>query len=790
VFYLIPDKKFIQLPKPQAYMEEGSLIKDLAIVVASAGTLGMLFHFLRLPLLLGYIVSGFIIGPHFLPTPFVTDEYTIRQLSELGVIFLMFYVGIEFDLEKLKRAVGAALLAVLSQTICMVLIGILIAPLFGWSGLNGIFLGALLAITSTMVTIPMLKEQNAMSKNFAQLTLGILILEDIVAILLLVILSGIGITGYLEWEAVGRVTFLVGVFVVMVFVVGKIFASKLIKVMRRVTAPELFVLVIIGFALGLGELANKFHFSVELGAFLAGSILSQSSISKKIEHIIEPFRDIFSSIFFATIGMMIDPGAIVSHLPQILVISFIVLFAKSIACWFGLFASGEKPDVAFQSATYISQIGEFSFIIAAMGQKTRMTDPALVSMAVGVSLLTIIGSTIMIKHHKTLYASIAKRTPEFLKHIGVFYHNLLHVISLEIEKNALIKILRRPILQIIWYFFLLTGLMFLAYYASYLIGNYKLGFLEQYKQQVVVAIWIAAAFVTMPVFIGAVKNINLIIASITDEALASLETNLAKGSRTVNFIQSIVLAISLLLFSGIFLSVASNYLPTGTSLIVFVLLSGALCIFFWRKLMSANNRFEVMFMDTFNTEVQNKDDELRESTLQKIKEKYPWDVQIRNYKIKKNSQLVGVRIIDSKLREQTGATIVAVTRGGYTCYSPNPYSTMFPDDNVLLLGEKHQINDAIELLEKTQDDMEEHVVKQKFAIETVCIGITSNMIGQSIGDTGIRGKFGVNIVGIQRRSEKIVTPSRNMVLEENDILVLAGTDSAITKVLEYFQIST
>ncbi|MDR0351075.1 MAG: cation:proton antiporter [Puniceicoccales bacterium] len=771
-------------------MEEGSLIKDLAIVVVSAGTVGMLFHFLRLPLLLGYIVSGFIIGPHFLSTPFVTDAYTIKQLSELGVIFLMFYVGIEFDLEKLKRAAGSALLAVLSQTICMVLIGILIAPLFGWSGLNGMFLGALLAITSTMVTIPMLKGQNAMSKNFAQLTMGILILEDIVAILLLVILSGIAITGYLEWEAVGRVTFLVGVFVVMVFVGGKFFASRLIRIMQKVTVPELFVLVIIGFALGLGELANKFHFSVELGAFLAGSILSQSAISKQIEHIIEPFRDIFSSIFFATIGMMIDPAAIVSNLPQILIISVIVLLAKSAACWFGLFASGERSDIAFQSATYISQIGEFSFIIAAMGNSLGVTNPSLISIAVGVSLLTIIGSTIMTKHHEILYASISKRTPEFLKHVGVFYHNLLHIISLEIGKSALIKIIRRPALQIIWYFFLLTGLMFLSYYTSHFIESNDIKILGKYKPQAVIATWILAAFVTMPIFIGAIKNINLIITSITHEALLSLKTNMARGGRTVNFIKSIVLAISMLIFGAIFLSVASNYLPTGTALAVFVLLSGALCIFFWSKLIYANNRFEIMFMETFNSEVQNKDDELRDNTLQKIKAKYPWDVQIKNHKIKKGSQFVGIRIIDSKLREETGATIVAVTRGGYTCYAPNPYSTIFPEDQLLLLGEKHQIDVAIELLEKSQEITKEQVVKQKFAIETVCIGATNELVGQTIGDANLRGKFGVNIVGIQRRGEKIVTPSRSMVLEANDILILAGTYNEIPKVIEFFQTNT
>ncbi|MDR1458257.1 MAG: cation:proton antiporter [Puniceicoccales bacterium] len=770
-------------------MEEGSLIKDLAIVVASAGTVGMLFHFLRLPLLLGYIVSGFIIGPHFLSTPFVTDAYTIKQLSELGVIFLMFYVGVEFDLEKLKRAAGSALLAVLSQTICMVLIGILIAPIFGWSGLNGMFLGALLAITSTMVTIPMLKEQNAMSKNFAQLTMGILILEDIVAILLLVILSGIAITGYLEWEAVGRVTFLVGVFVVMVFVCGKFFASKLIRIMQKVTAPELFVLVIIGFALGLGELANKFHFSVELGAFLAGSILSQSAISKRIEHMVEPFRDIFSSIFFATIGMMIDPVAIVSNLHQILIISAIVLFAKSAACWFGLFASGERSDTAFQSATYISQIGEFSFIIAAMGNSLKVTDPSLISIAVGVSLLTIIGSTIMTKKHEALYAFISKKTPEFLKHVGIFYHNVLHIISLEIGKSALIKIMRRPALQIIWYFFLLTGLMFLSYYASHLIESHEVKFLGKYKPQFVITIWILAAFVTMPIFIGAIKNINLIITSVINEALLSLKINMIKGGRAVNLIQSIVLAISMLVFGAIFLSVASNYLPSGTSLAVFVLLSGALCIFFWRKLISANNRFEIMFMETFNSEVHNKDDELRENTLQKIKAKYPWDVQIKNHKIRKDSQLVGLRIIDSKLREQTGATIVAVTRGGYTCYAPNPYSTIFPDDYLLLLGKKHQMDTAAELLEKSQEAAKEQVMKQKFAIETVCIGATSELVRKTIGDTNIRGKFGVNIVGIQRRGEKIVTPSRNITLEENDILILAGPDNAITRALEFFQIN-
>jgi CPA2 family monovalent cation:H+ antiporter-2 len=244
-----------------------------------------------------------------------------------------------------------------------------------------------------------------------------------------------------------------------------------------------------------------------------------------------------------------------------------------------------------------------------------------------------------------------------------------------------------------------------------------------------------------------------------------------------------VLGIVLLFFGIIFVSVSSNYIPTGYPLTVFVLLSGLQGIFFWRDLLKSNNRFERMFRETFIAEVQEKEDEYRSTILQKAKEKYPWSVQIRNHRLPKNSAYVGKKISGLKIRENTGTTIAAVSRSGYTCYSPSPDAILFPDDHLLLMGEAEQIEAAIKLL---SEEVTEAVrtSRMEFAIDNYCITPTGTFLGKTIAETGIRSRFGVNIAGIQRRGEKITIPNPSMILEKDDILILTGPRQAIEKLKE------
>ncbi|MDR2372267.1 MAG: cation:proton antiporter [Puniceicoccales bacterium] len=762
---------------------EGGLIRDFAILIGTAGIAGFIFYFLRLPLLLGYILSGLIIGPHLFFSQYIQNYEILQKFGDLGVIFLMFYIGLEFDLDKLRRTLWPSLLVVIFQTVVMMFVGILSAKFLGWSGLNGLFLGALMAISSTMMTIPVLKEQNALNTHFAQLTIGVLVMEDFVAILLLIVLSGISASGFFEWKEVWQVTFLVGVFVVMVFVLGRLSGTKIAFWLQKMGSTELLVLVAVGFALFLGEIADKMHFSAELGAFLAGSVLSQSIIAHKINEVTEPLRNVFCAVFFVTIGMLIDPVKISEHWLAIVIISLVVTVAQIFVCWFGLFLSGEESKTSFYTAIYKAQIGEFSFVIAALGNSLGVTDPSLMTLAVGVSVFKIVLGSLLRKYIEPFYGGLTKIAPKAIFNMGKFYLNFLQVTRMEVEKMTLLREAKGFLLRLIWYFLLVVGLMGLSSYLSSLVGGDTLSFTTGREMLSLIVVWGVAAFIIMPIFAGVVRNIDAIISLIWDKIFASIDYVGKQDNRSIQVMRHTVLGIVLLFFGIIFVSVSSNYIPTGYPLTVFVLLSGLQGIFFWRDLLKSNNRFERMFRETFIAEVHEKEDEYRSTVLQKMKEKYPWSVQIKNYRLPKNSAYVGKKISGLKIRENTGTTIAAVSRSGYTCYSPSPDAILFPDDHLLLMGEAEQIEAAIKLLSEEVNEAV-RASRMEFVIDNYCITPTSTFLGKTIAETEIRSRFGVNIAGIQRCGEKITVPNPLMLLEKDDILILTGLKQAIEKLKE------
>jgi K+/H+ antiporter YhaU regulatory subunit KhtT len=287
----------------------------------------------------------------------------------------------------------------------------------------------------------------------------------------------------------------------------------------------------------------------------------------------------------------------------------------------------------------------------------------------------------------------------------------------------------------------------------------------------------------MPIFTGVVRNVDAIISLIWDKIFTSIEYSGKQDNRSIQVMRHVVLSIVLLFFGIIFVSVSSNYIPTGYPLTVFVLLSVLQGIFFWRNLLKSNNRFERMFRETFIAEVHEKEDEYRNTIMQKAKEKYPWSVQIKNYRLPKNSIYVGKKISGLGIRETTGTTIAAVSRSGYTCYSPSPDAILFPDDHLLLMGEAEQIEGAMKLLSEEASEAV-RASRTEFAIDNYCITPTSTFLGKTIAETEIRSRFGVNIAGIQRHGEKITVPNPLMALEKDDILILTGPKEAIEKLKE------
>jgi len=765
-------------------LEHGSIIIDLSIVIVCAAVVTVLFRALHLPVLLGYLLSGLLVGPNFLPQSPVKDLSTIQDLSELGVAFLMFYIGLEFDLKKLQRTLGPALLAVILQTIGMVCVGILTAHLLGWSHINGLFIGCLLAISSTMVTLPILRAQDALKANFAQVAIGMLILEDILAILVLVILTGVGVTGRFELEGAWKAVFFVGVFIVFVYFTGKLAAPRLLRLLRKFANPEMITVVSVALILGVGELAEHFHFSIALGAFLAGSILSQSELAHEIEDAIEPLRDLFTAVFFVTVGMRIEPDLLGHYWLSILILTLVVVVGKTLIVWIGLFLSGEKPRTAFKAAVCKAQIGEFSFVIAALGLKYEMTEPGIMSLAVGVALGSILVVPALSNNAGNVFDSIAKYTPAFLKQMGLFYNRIFLSVKGKIERSAFLKLMKKPLIQILGYFLLFNGVLIIAYLSVNYVRH--LSFLADFVLWVQAGIWILAALISLPFLIAIIKNLEVIVLLITESVFTLKGSRFLNRGNMRNIINTSILCITVIFFGGIYLSAASSFLPKGVALYAFIGLVIVFSFFFWRHIVRVNSRLEQLFIQSITHELKLTNEERREKMLKAIAQKHPWGIDLYDVEIKDDAIVCGKQVREINLRGLTGVTIVGISRENFTVYDPGPDIPLFPGDHLILLGDKEQIQNARDLLSKKTED-KSIVSTGKFEIDTVYLPSESPIIGSTLADADIRRTYKISVIGIQRGTKKILSPGPDEIFKGRDILIIVGSNKAIKSFKEQME---
>ncbi len=341
-----------------------------------AGITTILCHRLKQPVALGYIVAGVIIGP-YTPIMMVSDEDTIRGLGDLGVVLLMFSLGLEFSLRKLTRVGASAFVAALLEIILMIWLGYEVGRAFGWNTMDSVFLGAMLSISSTTIIVKALAELGKSREVFAEIIFGILVIEDILAIILLALLSGFARTGHLHAEQVGVEVLKLAVFFVMVLVVGFILVPRLFNYIAKFKSNEMLLIAALGLCFGVALVATMNNYSVALGAFLIGAVIAEARQIHKIEDLTAPVRDVFSAIFFVTIGMLIDPHMLVQYAWPIFVLSLLVIVGKVVTCSFGVFVGGRNLRTSLSVGMGLAQIGEFSFIIAALGLKLGVTSDFL-----------------------------------------------------------------------------------------------------------------------------------------------------------------------------------------------------------------------------------------------------------------------------------------------------------------------------------------------------------------------------------------------------------------------------
>ena len=575
-----------------------SFIQDLAVIMLVAGVVTILFHRFKQPVVLGYIVAGFIIGPHTPPFGLIHDEDTIKTLAELGVIFLMFCLGLEFSLRKLFKVGATAFIAAFLEIVLMIWIGYEIGRWFDWSTMDSLFLGAILAISSTTIIVKALNDLKMKDQRFAQLIFGVLIVEDILGIGIIALLSSIAVSGTVSSGEVFSTVGKLSLFMIVALVIGILLVPRLLAYVAKFESNEMLLITVLGLCFGFCLLVVKLEYSMVLGAFLIGAIMAESRQLIKIEGLIEPVRDMFSAIFFVAIGLMIDPQILLQYAWPIAVITVAVVLGKMLSCGLGAFIAGNDGRTSLRVGMGLSQIGEFSFIIAALGMTLQVTSDFLYPVAVAVSAITTLLTPYLIRGADPLSLKIAAVMPKRMSRVFGMYGEWLRSISPQGEGAMLAAMIRKIILQVGVNLALVIAIFFAGSFFAERIGGYLEGWVSDQSWQKAL-IWGGALLVSLPFLIAAYRKLKA-LSMLLAEMSVKPEMAGRHTQRVRRVIAELILILSLLVIFLLLAALSASILPTNKLLVLIAVVTAAVAAVLWRWFIRVHTRMQVALLETLD----------------------------------------------------------------------------------------------------------------------------------------------------------------------------------------------
>ncbi|MFL9609150.1 cation:proton antiporter [Methylobacillus sp. Pita2] len=582
-------------------MHAAAFIQDLAVIMLVAGMVTIIFHRMKQPVVLGYILAGLILGPHTPPFSMVHDNHTIEILAELGIVFLMFSLGLEFSLRKL-RAVGAtAVVAALVEIVVMVWLGYEIGSYFGWKSMDSIFLGAMLAISSTTIIVKALDELNMKHERFAQMIFGVLIVEDILGIGIIALLSGIAATGQVSTLDAAVTISNLTLFMVVALVLGIILVPKLLEYVASFKRDEMLLITILGLCFGFCLLVIKLDYSVALGAFMIGAIMAESRRIRAIERLIMPIRDMFSAIFFVAIGLMLDPAIIIEYAEPVIVVILVIIFGKIFACTLGAMAAGNDGRTSLRVGMGLSQIGEFSFIIASLGLTLGVTSSFLYPIAVAASVITTLTTPYLIKAADPLSSTLARNMPARISQFFRLYSDWLASNNHAPDSDGAILagIYRKLLLQVFVNLCMVSAL-FLG--AVWLVNVHLVSLPSPMRdimwQQALT--WGSALLLAAPFLIAAFRKLQSLGLLLADHTTQGMTGN--DCGRVQRFIAKAVNVLAVVGMALLILALSHRIMPPLDVWVVVLLIVAGLVALLWRWFVMLHYRMQIALIETLSQE--------------------------------------------------------------------------------------------------------------------------------------------------------------------------------------------
>ncbi len=720
-----------------------NLIIDLALILGAAAIIIIVFKWLRQPLVLGYIIAGFLVGPYFDFLPTVQEDDNIRIWAEIGVIFLLFSLGIEFSFKKLLRVGSSASITAIVEVIVMSGLGYIVGQIMGWSVMDSIFLGAILSISSTTIIIRALDELGLKTKHFASLVFGVLIVEDLLAIVLMIILTTVAVSQQFAGAELFNTMLKLIFFLAIWFALGIFFIPSLLKRSKKILNDEMLLIISLALCLGMVVFANNIGFSPALGAFIMGSILAETTRAEKIEHLIMPVKDLFGAIFFVSVGMMIDPQVLIDYAGPIVIICLVTVLGKIFSTGFGALLSGQTLQTSVQTGFSLSQIGEFSFIIATLGLTLGVTSGFLYPITVAVSAVTTLTTPYLVKASTPFYRWLAGILPkDMVEKLNRYTSETKNVTQTSEWKIYL----RNTLLSTV----MLSAVMFSI---IILLNKYVLPLFENEANPLTFRfILVLVSLLILSPFLWALA------IRIPPGAFRVVE----KGeNRAVLLVVRILKLGIATFFIGYLLTLVFN-IWIG---MIFTVIVVAILVGLTEKIEKFYSRLENRFFTNLNQ---------REiATAEKNRtELAPWNAHIVPMKVFPDSVCVGKRLLELRWREQLGVNIVMIKREDLHIPAPGKEQVLYPGDELLVLGTDMQIQKLKVLLRPNPRDE----IGESSEVELYLFPVQpgSPFIGKNIREAGFREVAEALVVGVERRSERLLNPDSTFVLEENDLVFIVG----------------
>ncbi len=730
-------------------MHLDQLIIDLAIILSVAGIMTALFQKIRQPVVLGYILAGLIVGPHTPPVKLILDTPSIKTLAELGVIFLMFNLGLEFSFRKLLSVGVTAGIAAGLEVIFFLFTGYGIGKALGWSSIESLFLGAMLSISSTTIIIKALDELKLKSHQFAHLIFGILIVEDLFAILLLVGLTTIAttqesITLFSLISALLNLSMVVGSW----FITGYFIVPRLMTYLGRRGSDEMVTVISIALCLSLAVAASHLGYSAALGAFIMGSIIAETKIVHRIEGLMSPLKDLFGAIFFVSIGMLIDPVVIWKFKGTIFLLSCVTIFGKIFITSFGAIVSGQTIKNSLQVGMGLAQIGEFSFIIAGLGVALKVTSSNLYPIGVAVSLITTFTTPYLIKHSASVAEKLEGFLPWEIRHLIGRY-----VIWCEKKSSPHTRRIEYVILISRW---IANGIIINFIFNLSLRNLTQLFNFEQPWPHVIS--WTIAFLAASPFIWG------MVFTSRENYLRIRSDKDFTKAFIIFSFPILTVIWLSLL---------SMKYFEWEYALAISLILMGVMYLAIFKRLESSYKWFEKTFLETFEKK------EAKEDPHQVFSALAPWNSHLIDVPVHANADFAGLTIASAGIRQKFGVNIVAIQRGAQSIIAPNPSEVIYPHDHLVVLGSDEQLDQLRPFLDVPKDIGTRFHLNRNYTLRYIKLKENSALTGISIEDSKIREKYQAIVVGLERNLERTMNPNFQTVFEKGDIVWVVGDQSKL-----------